>query len=223
MIPSDHDLAMMRRCLALSEAAARDGELPFAALVCRGEEIVTEASNRVVRDGDATQHAELLAVSQAQRRLGRRLLDDCTLYSSVEPCAMCAFPIRETGIARVVYALGSPVMGGHSRWNVLGDHEVSNLMPQVFRGVPEVVAGVLQHEAAEVWRRWNPLIWEMIRARGCLQELPAGAGGRRLQPAERPGILRRLISVRPSPGAIWHAIRLAFGHGMARKRPAADR
>jgi hypothetical protein len=74
-----------------------------------------------------------------------------------------------------------------------------------------------------VWRRWNPLIWEMIRARGCLQELPAGAGGRRLQPAERPGILRRLISVRPSPGAIWHAIRLAFGHGMARKRPAADR
>jgi tRNA(adenine34) deaminase len=224
MIPSEHDLAMMRRCLALSEAVVGQGELPFAALVCRGEDVIAEASNRVVRDGDATQHAELLAVSQAQRRLGRRLLDDCTLYSSVEPCAMCAFPIRETGIARVVFALGSPMMGGYSRWNVLGDHEMSNLMPQVFRGVPEVVGGVLQHEAAEVWRRWNPLIWEMIRLRGCLQELPAGAGGRRVQPAERPaGILRGLIAARPSLGAIWHAVRLAFGQGIAGKKPATDR
>jgi tRNA(adenine34) deaminase len=67
MIPSDRDLAMMRRCLESAEAATRDGELPFAAVLCRGDDVIAEATNRVIRDDDATRHAELIALSLAQR------------------------------------------------------------------------------------------------------------------------------------------------------------
>lgn len=127
---------MMERCIALSMEAAESRELPFACVVCREGEVVAEAINRVVRDSDVTRHAEILAISEAQRLLGRRDLSDCTIYSNVEPCPMCAFPIRETRIGRVVYAISSPMMGGLSKWNVLGDNEISNVMPEVFGDRP---------------------------------------------------------------------------------------
>ena len=115
----------MRRCVELSATAVSQRELPFSCVICRDGVIVAEATNRVVQDGDVTRHAEILAISEAQRVLGRKDLSDCTIYSSVEPCPMCSFPIRETGIARVIYSISSPMMGGFSKWNVLGDNEIS--------------------------------------------------------------------------------------------------
>ena len=121
MTPADRtdqaaiDSAMMQRCIRLSVAGTAEGEFPFAAVICEGGLVVCETTNRVVRNGDVTQHAELLAVSKAQQVLGRKDLSSCTLYSNVEPCVMCSFPIRETRIARVVYAIGSPIMGGSVR------------------------------------------------------------------------------------------------------------
>src|SRR3954470_13996162 len=88
---------MMARCIALARASIGQGELPFAALVCKNGVVVAEAANRVAREGNVTRHAELLALSDAQRRLKSKRLKGCTLYSVVEPCPMCAFPIRETG------------------------------------------------------------------------------------------------------------------------------
>src|ERR1041385_4801184 len=120
---SAFDLQMMQRCVELSAAAGRPRELPFACVICRDGEIVTEAINRVARDGDVTRHAEIVAISEAQRILGRKDLSDCTLYSNVEPCPMCSFPIRETRIGRVVYAISSPMMGGFWTWDVPGDNE----------------------------------------------------------------------------------------------------
>src|ERR1041384_1081095 len=110
MNPSDIDLKMMRRCVELSADAVRAHELPFSCVVCRDGEIVVEATNRVSRDGDVTRHAEIIAISEAQRILGRKDLSDCTLYSNVEPCPMCSFPIRETRIGRVVYSISSPMI-----------------------------------------------------------------------------------------------------------------
>jgi tRNA(adenine34) deaminase len=181
MAYSPVDLSMMQRCVELSAAAVARRELPFACVICRDGQIVAEATNRVVQDGDVTKHAELLAIAQAQRVLGRSDLSDCTIYSSVEPCPMCAFPIRETRIGRVVYAISSPMMGGLSKWNVLGDHEISNVMPQIFGDIPEVSAGLLYSEAASVWRRWNPVFWFGIRFRGCLAEAPHEDAYRTLQ------------------------------------------
>ena len=161
------DVAMMQRCIELSETATRKGEFPFACVICEGGTIVAETTNRVAQNRDVTQHAELLAVSKAQQILGRKDLSRCTLYSNVEPCAMCAFPIRETRIARVVFAIKSPMMGGFSKWNVLRDAEIANVMPEAFGPVPETIGGLLQKEAEKVWWKWNPVIWGVIKSRGC--------------------------------------------------------
>jgi len=201
------DARMMRRCIELSAQAVARSELPFACVVCRDGDIVVEAINRVAADGDVTRHAEILAISEAQRVLGRSDLSDCTIYSNVEPCPMCAFPIRETRIGRVVYAISSPMMGGWSKWNVLGDNEISNAMPEMFGEAPEVAAGLQYREAAAVWRRWNPIFWLGIRFRGCLADPAEDDVAVTLQgrgSARHP--LRRLLS------PLWQ--------GMSRKRAA---
>jgi tRNA(adenine34) deaminase len=161
------DRAMMARCIALARASSCRGELPFAAVVCKGEVVIAEAANRVAREGDVTRHAELLAISDAQRRLKSKRLKGCTLYSVVEPCPMCAFPIRETGISRVVFALRSPVMGGLTRWNILEDPLLARTMPVFFSRPPEVVNGLLAHDAEAAWRDWRPVLWALIKMRGC--------------------------------------------------------
>lgn len=184
------DLQMMRRCIDLSREAAEAGEIPFASLICRRGEIVAEATNRVVRDKDVTRHAELIAIGEAQKALGTRVLSDCTIYSNIEPCPMCAFPVRETQIARVVFAIKSPRMGGLSKWNILRDSEISEVMPEAFGNVPEVVAGVLAREAEQVWKSWNPIAWSVIRLRGCFE---ADDGTEFVQFERLEGVRRRSL------------------------------
>jgi len=157
---------MMARCIELSRIAAREGELPFACVICRDGKVVVEATNQVSRDGDVTRHAELVAISTAQRILGRGRLGGCTLYSNVEPCVMCSLPMRESRISRVVFSIKSPLMGGFSRWNVLDDKNLSSVMMGYVPKPPEIVPGILMQEAEAVWHEWNPLIWGVIRKRG---------------------------------------------------------
>src|SRR3712207_8891606 len=73
---------MMDRCIALSREAVKAGEFPFACIIAENGQVVVETTNRVSRDRDVTRHAELLAVSEAQRKLGRTNLDGCTLYTT---------------------------------------------------------------------------------------------------------------------------------------------
>jgi tRNA(adenine34) deaminase len=160
------DADMMRRCLALSKSSSGQGEYPYAAVICRNGKFVCESINRVAHDNDVMRHAEVIALSEAQKLLGRTSLDDCTLYGVAEPCAYCSYAIRETRIGRVVYGLRSPVMGGHSRWNILADSGLSDTMPEVFADVPEIVAGSMSHEAADIFANWNPLFWRFIKSRG---------------------------------------------------------
>jgi tRNA(adenine34) deaminase len=166
-IVSEIELKMMERCVELARTAGKYGEFPFASIACNGEGLVSEALNRVDRDADVTRHAELVAVSEAQRVLGRSDLSDCTIYSTVEPCAMCSFPIRETRISKVVFALRSPLMGGFSKFGILQDARISDAMPDFFGDPPEIVGGVLVREVEKAWRNCNPLVWAVIRYRGC--------------------------------------------------------
>jgi len=159
------DRRLMARCIELSRAGAAAGERPFGSVVARGAEILGESVNCTEREGDVSRHAEIVAIAQARKLLGGARLAECTLYTNVEPCPMCAFCIREAGIGRVVFALASPIMGGLSRWNVLRDDTLSDGIPFVFGAVPEVVSGVLAEEAGEAWREWNPLAWHVIKLR----------------------------------------------------------
>jgi len=79
---------------------------------------------------------------------------------------MCSFAVRETRIGRVVFASYSPLMGGHSRWDVLADLALSGRMGEVFAAPPQVRGGVLVEEVAQLWRRAHPLAWGVIRWRG---------------------------------------------------------
>jgi tRNA(adenine34) deaminase len=179
------DTGMMQRCLALSKTSSQSGEFPYAAVICRDGAVVCESINRAVRDRDATRHAEVAALSEAQKVLGRTSLDDCTIYVNVEPCAFCCYAIRETRIRRVVYGLQSPVMGGHSRWDILGDTRLSDAMPEVFAPPPEVTAGLMEAEAEEVFKTWHPLIWAFVARRRLFVRHPPGMSGRRTHAARR--------------------------------------
>ena len=129
------DQMMMERCIRLSAKGIEQGELPFAGLICRDDDVLVETPNQVSASGDITRHAEMVAMSKAQEILGRKDLSDCTLYSTVKPCAMCAFAAREIRIGRVAFAIRSPMMGGLSKWNVLRDTALSSAMPEVFEAV----------------------------------------------------------------------------------------
>ncbi len=186
------DHVMMARCIELSRVAASKGEYPFGAVVALDGQVVAEAINRSIRDRDVSRHAEVIALSRAQKAMGKKEIHHCTLYSNVEPCAMCAFCIREAWVKRVVYALGSPLMGGHSKWNILRDEAISQRLPESFGAVPEVVSGILLDQARRAWQEWNPLLWEVIQRRGVLAE-PAGQGRRiDVQPAGRRSLWHHL-------------------------------
>jgi tRNA(adenine34) deaminase len=158
---------MMARCIALSQSAVAEGEYPFGSLITLDGKIIAEATNRTMRENDVSRHAEVLALAIAQKAVPRADLQRATLYSTVEPCAMCSYCIREAWVGRVVYALTSPVMGGATKWNILRDADISSRVP-VFGPPPEVVSGVLASEVRDSWKAWNPLASEMIRLRGLL-------------------------------------------------------
>jgi tRNA(adenine34) deaminase len=190
------DSAMMARCIELSRIAASKGEHPFGTVIALDGRVLAEAINRTVRESDVTRHAEVIALSQAQQAISREELRHYTLYTNVEPCAMCSYCIREAWVGRVVYAIGSPVMGGLSRWNILRDAGLSDRVPQVFGAVPEVVAGVMHHEAQQAWRDWSPLAFQMIKLRGLLTEPRPHADHVHVHPAHAR--------------SIWHYLRILF-------------
>lgn len=177
-LAEDSDDRMMRRCIACAREGVVAGEFPFACVIGRGEDVIIERSNRTNRDGDVMRHAEMVALSDAQHELGRGRLKGCTLYTTVEPCAMCSFAIRETQISRVVFAIYSPLMGGKSRWDVLADPALSGRMGEVFAKPPEVRGGVLVEEVAKLWRRATPLAWGVIRWRGVFRLAPPHSSDR---------------------------------------------
>jgi tRNA(adenine34) deaminase len=203
------DREMMARCVELSRIAVQKGEYPFAAVIATDRKIVVEAINRRFRENDLTRHAEVVALSQAQKTLSRNDLRRCTLYSNIEPCAMCSYCIREAWVGRVVYALASPIMGGMSKWNILRDDSMSGRMPQIFGPVPQIVSGVLAHEAELAWQDWNPFAWSMIKRLGLLKvPLCADEGNARIH--HRHG------------HSFWHALEIWLGrNGKAQVEGAA--
>ncbi|MDD2057383.1 nucleoside deaminase [Pseudomonas sp. GD03860] len=116
---SELDLLLLRRSIALSNASRERGRHPFAALVAdRDGNVIAEAGNNSMPpEGDPTQHAELVAAAMAAKKLSPQALADCTLYTSAEPCCMCAGAVYWTGIGRVVYALSE-----HALLGLTGDH-----------------------------------------------------------------------------------------------------
>ena len=133
--------------LALQEArrAAREEEIPVGALlVCQGR-VVARAHNRPIHLSDPTAHAEILALRRAARKLGNYRLTGCTLYVTIEPCAMCAGAIVHARVRRVVYGASDPKAGANGSALTVLNH------PKLNHQV-EVVTGVLAEECAAIVR-----------------------------------------------------------------------
>jgi len=99
------DTSLLSKAIDLAATNVADGQRPFGALLARGEEIVAQAANTAERSNDPTDHAEIAAIRTATRLLKSERLDCLTLYTSCEPCCMCASAIRWAGLGRVVFAL----------------------------------------------------------------------------------------------------------------------
>jgi PncC family amidohydrolase len=135
----------MARALALAERGAAAGEVPVGALVVRGEEVLGEGWNRPIADGDATAHAEMVALRAACAREGNYRLPGTTLYVTMEPCPMCAGAIVHARIARVVFGARDEKWGAAgSIFEVLGSGRLNHR--------PEVSEGVLAEASAEMLR-----------------------------------------------------------------------
>ena len=130
------DEAMMLRALAQAVQAEKEGEVPVGAVITHGEQIIAAAHNQREQLNDPTAHAEMVAITQAAESLGSWRLVGCTLYVTLEPCAMCAGGIIQARIPRVVYGAGDPKAGAvDSLYKLLGDTRLNHQC--------EVVGGLL--------------------------------------------------------------------------------
>jgi tRNA(adenine34) deaminase len=133
----------IRNALDLARESMKRNEVPIGALVVQGDSILAAATNRTVRDQDPTAHAELLAIREAAAKLDRWRLDDCTLYVTLEPCAMCAGGIVLARMKRVVFGAWDEKAGMAGSVGDLLRHPRLNHRPEVRAGILAEECGAL--------------------------------------------------------------------------------
>ncbi|WP_298436135.1 tRNA adenosine(34) deaminase TadA [Ottowia sp.] len=217
----DADAHWMRQALAAARAAAARGEVPVGAVLVKDGELIATGGNAPIAGHDPTAHAEIAALREGARRLGNYRLDGCTLYVTLEPCAMCAGAMLHARLARVAYGAPDPKTGAAG--SVLNLFAEPRLNHQT-----AVQGGVLAAECAALLQGFfkerrvnpNPLRDDALRtpdaafqdlpgypwAPHYLSDLPALAGLRLHYLDEGPRDARRtwlLLHGNPSWSYIW--------------------
>ena len=147
---ADHDLGHLRAAIIASRQARDKGNAPYGAILVSAQgEVLLSVENTEVHDKDCTAHAETYLVRQASPGFDRDVLRGATIYASGEPCPMCAGAIYNSGIGRLVFALGQPRMyeiaGGTGGLRLRASEVLAHGTPRV------VVEGpALEDDAAEV-------------------------------------------------------------------------
>jgi len=135
----------MRRALDLAAEAATDGEVPVGAVVTLDDEIVAEARNAVRGSSDPTAHAEMVAIRAAAEKLGTSRLDLCTIWVTLEPCAMCAAAIALARFKALRFGAEDPKGGGVV-------HGARIFAQPTCHHRPDVLGGIGEDESAELLR-----------------------------------------------------------------------
>ncbi len=142
-MPTDDE--WMSRALELARASAVHDDVPIGCVVVRGGEEIAAAGNERELRGDPTAHAEVLALRAAAEAVGSWRLDGCTLYVTLEPCAMCAGAVVLSRVDRVVFGAGDPKAGfAGSLGDLLRDERLNHRA--------EVTGGVLAHASRDELR-----------------------------------------------------------------------
>jgi tRNA(adenine34) deaminase len=130
------DEKFMRQAMKEAQAAEAGGEVPVGAIITSASrEIIARGSNRVLRTSDPTAHAEIVALRAAAEFIGNYRLLGCTLYSTLEPCSMCAGAILHARISRLVYAAADPKAGACGSVLTVINHPSLNHRVELLQGV----------------------------------------------------------------------------------------
>lgn len=129
------DRDALEAALAEARSAAEAGEVPIGAVVVHDGVIIARGQNRVLRDNDPTAHAEIVVLRAAAAALGNYRLGGCTLYVTLEPCAMCAGAMIHARLDRLVYAADDPKAGACGSVLSVLNHPRLNHQMQVEQGI----------------------------------------------------------------------------------------
>ena len=134
---------MMDMALDEARAAGARGEVPVGCVIVRDGAVVARAGNRTLADRDPTAHAEIIAIRAAAALLGSERLDDCDLYVTLEPCAMCAGAVAFARIRRLYYGAADPKGGAVDNGVKFFASPTCHHRPEVYGGLAEAEAGAL--------------------------------------------------------------------------------
>ena len=144
---SETDAHWMRQALAAAEEARARGEVPVGTCIVAGEAILAVAGNRTRTDQDPTAHAEIVALREAARKVGNYRMTDAVVYSTLEPCVMCAGALIQARVSRLVYGARDERAGAvESRFRVCDTDFLNHRI--------EITAGVLEEECSEIMQEF---------------------------------------------------------------------
>lgn len=133
----------MRRALDLAREAAEDGEVPVGAVVTKGGEIIAEARNAMRGSLDPTAHAEIVAIRSAAEKLSQSRLDGCTIWVTLEPCAMCAGAMALARVEALRFGADDPKGGGVVHGARIFGQPTCHHRPDVLGGIGEAESAEL--------------------------------------------------------------------------------
>jgi len=135
--------SFMDMALAEAQAAGERGEVPIGCVLVRDGEVIARAGNRTIADRDPTAHAEMIAIRQAAHVLRSERLEDCDLYVTLEPCAMCAGALSFARIRRLYYGAADPKGGAVENGVKFFTSSTCHHRPEIYGGLAEAAAGDL--------------------------------------------------------------------------------
>jgi tRNA(adenine34) deaminase len=174
---SPEDIGFMQLALRQAQAAADAGEVPVGAVVVRAGQVIASGHNAPLARHDPTAHAEVNAMRAAAQTLGNYRLDDCTLYVTLEPCAMCSGAALHARFKRVVFGATEPKTGAAGSVLNLFAHEQINHQTQV-------TGGVLANDCAQLLQGF----FEQRRAQQQLSKVPLRADALRTPDSALAGL-----------------------------------
>lgn len=139
------DYNFLKEALIEARKAYELGEVPVGCVIVVGDEVIARSYNKRINQKSATSHAEILAINEASKKLGRWILDDATIYVTLEPCLMCAGAIIQARMKRVVFGAFEEKHGAFG--SLIDVNDIQGLNHRV-----EVTGGILEAEVKEMMK-----------------------------------------------------------------------
>ncbi len=137
----------MEEAIKQARKAFEEEEIPIGCVIVCGDKIIARARNSKIKDNDSLAHAELKAIRKAQKKLGTKYLYDCTLYVTVEPCAMCAGALVNARVGKLVFGAKEPKTGCcGSLYNIVADERLNHRIP--------TESGILREECEKIMKEF---------------------------------------------------------------------